>query len=115
MRTRSSVCPCSDVRLAVVIVCEDTPGFKDIYGTCKMYKENRWCTGGSMGPGWNNKWGSLSATVVASCCACGKQSGELLSHHWLRPATVTTACLSPRHTRAVKPVNVHALACVPVL
>ena len=52
--------------------CTDTPGFKDAYGTCKTYRDKKWCAKGN-GSAWEPAWGPLGAQVKLSCCGCGKQ------------------------------------------
>ena len=54
--------------------CTDMPGFKDSYGTCKMYRDNKWCTMGTMGSAWKPSWGPVGVQAKQSCCACGKQA-----------------------------------------
>ena len=55
--------------------CTDTIDFADLYGTCAMYEQYKWCnhTGGP-GSGWDAEWGDLSPVVAESCCACGKKT-----------------------------------------
>lgn len=60
-------------------VCVDTPGFKDELGTCRDYKEKKYCTsGGGRGDGWifygdpKTSFDKDSTHTPASeCCACG--------------------------------------------
>ena len=105
---------CSDLRLAVIEDCQDTTGFEDAYGNCKAYSDNKWCASASglEGVRWDSEsWGPLNATVMAACCACGKQPGDPLLRIASHPLLLAAACL--RCTRACR--RAHALVCVPVL
>ena len=56
--------------------CTDTPGFSDAYGTCKAYRDNKWCSHGATGSAWQPSWGALGAQAKNACCACGKHGSS---------------------------------------